>query len=74
MLYTHFVPTAPGKWSVEGMNGLIATVTVGKKCAIVPTHELRRIESVTMADFMRTQHGCSEPCQTVLICANNTRI
>jgi len=68
MLYTHFVPTAPGKWSVEGMNGLIAAVTVSKKqCAIVPTHELSRIERVTLADFMQTQHGCSEPCSN---CAN----
>jgi hypothetical protein len=67
MLYTCVTPTAPGKWSVEGVNGLIATVTVGKKCAIGPTHELSRIERVTLADFMQTQHGCSEPCSN---CAN----
>lgn len=55
MLYTHFVPTAPGKWTVEGTNGLIAAVTVGKQCAIVPTHKLSHIERVTLAVFMREQ-------------------
>ena len=55
MLYTHFVPTAPGKWTVEGKNGLIAAVTVGKQCAIVPAHKLSHIERVTVKVFMQEQ-------------------
>ena len=56
MLYTCFTPTAPGKWTVEGKDGLIAAVTVAPgQCAIVPTHQLSHIERVTVKAFMQEQ-------------------
>lgn len=70
MLYTCFTPTAPGKWTVEGTNGLIAAVTVGKQCAIVPTHKLSSIERVTLAVWMREQCPNKQASGTCSNCAN----